>query len=717
VNQILLGDCLDVLKTLPDESVHSVVTDPPYGLGTREPTADEIIAYLQGGELDTSGDFMGRDWSIPPVAVWRECFRVLKPGGHLVSFGGTRTFDLISIGIRAAGFECRDTIASQFGVQCFQWLNGSGFPKALSVQKALEKAGLSAAEAAAWEGWATALKPSWEPALIFRKPLAEATVAKQALATGTGAMNIDACRVGTTTRTNASSRQGTREGRGGYGLLSGTETVIHNHGRWPANLLLTHSEHCRQVGSKKVPAPVINRFDDGMKPFGDGAGHRYTSEQTGDADGMEEVTVYECEPGCPVKTLDEQSGTLSTHGGPVTSDMAAMGFNGGLGSSREILPSKGGASRFFGQFEPDAPFIYCPKVSKAERDHGLPKGTNRHPTVKPLAIMRWLVKLVTPKNVFVCPVCDGHNQSMRGMHDTVSAKAERFEGLLDQVSEQNCGQGRTQESSETVPDLSPGLQLPAQAPDVLQPQMQGAGGSRGARKKVRELRKTIPSEQPEPGAQEKVLLESLRLQITDEESGTQALSGLSNAIHPEGSEDVSTTTTLLSEVRGGNSLSQTTTQNHVDESWVSNALSAGAPHGDKTRDAVGTPPGNGGAPGADAAAVGGSSSPERDQRRQQNRESPGAAETRARSSAASIDVPSLSGRDSNPRTCPRCGSGLISAPGVVLDPYCGSGSTLVAAMSEGFNFIGIERDPESHAVAVLRTTRKPDVFDTLEELA
>lgn len=123
-NKIFLGDCLEVLKTLPDDSLDASVVDPPYGLGTREPTGEEIIAYLQGETLDTGGDFMQRRWTIPSVAVWREVYRVLKPGAHLVVFAGTRTWDLISIGIRAAGFEFRDTVASQFGVQAFQWVQG-----------------------------------------------------------------------------------------------------------------------------------------------------------------------------------------------------------------------------------------------------------------------------------------------------------------------------------------------------------------------------------------------------------------------------------------------------------------------------------------------------------------------------------------------------------------------------------------------------------------
>lgn len=98
-SQVLLGDCLDVLRQIPDETFHSIVMDPPYGLG-EAPTVEEIIAYLQGADLKT-GDFMGKDWDIPSVLVWRELFRVLKPGGHVLSFGGTRTWDLISLGARA----------------------------------------------------------------------------------------------------------------------------------------------------------------------------------------------------------------------------------------------------------------------------------------------------------------------------------------------------------------------------------------------------------------------------------------------------------------------------------------------------------------------------------------------------------------------------------------------------------------------------------------
>ena len=318
MNQILLGNCLEVLQTLEDNSVDAIITDPPYGLGTKEPTLEEIISYLSGvSELDTGGDFKGAEWFIPSVAVWRECLRVLKPGGHLLAFAGTRTHDLISMGLRAAGFSSRDTIASQFGVQEFQWMNGQGFPKSKNLG----------------EGRGTALKPSWEPILIFRKPL-DGSVSDNIEKYGVGGYNIEDTRVGT---------------------------------RWPANVVFTHGSECRVVGTKRVKAPVINRFSDGMKPFGDGAGHAYTSEQRGDADGMEEIPVYECVEGCPVLVLEQQNKD---------------------------------APKFFSQFE--APFLYEKKANKKERGEG-----NNHPTVKPLTLMEWLVKLVSPEGGTVLDVYCG----------------------------------------------------------------------------------------------------------------------------------------------------------------------------------------------------------------------------------------------------------------------------------------------------------------------
>jgi site-specific DNA-methyltransferase (adenine-specific) len=195
------GDCRVVLRGLPEGSVDAVVTDPPYELG-----------------------FMGRGWDRTgiayDVAMWAECLRVLKPGGHLVAFGGTRTHHRMICAIEDAGFEVRD---------CLMWLYGSGFPKSLDVSKAIDKAagavrevvgkqrtnvGMQGGnftagsqsgdvdittpatpEAAQWQGFGTALKPAWEPICLARKPLA-GTVAETVLAHGTGALNIDGCRIG-----------------------------------------------------------------------------------------------------------------------------------------------------------------------------------------------------------------------------------------------------------------------------------------------------------------------------------------------------------------------------------------------------------------------------------------------------------------------------------------------------------------------------------------
>jgi DNA modification methylase len=417
LNRILLGDCLEVLKKLPDASVDSIVTDPPYGLGTREPRVEEIVAYLSGGNLDTGGDFMGRDWSVPSVATWKECFRVLKPGGHLLSFGGTRTFDLISMGIRAAGFESRDTVASQFGVQVLQWIHGQGFPKSLDIAKVVGKINGHAEQ---WKGWGTALKPSWEPILVFRKPIEEKTVAEQVLKTGMGGLNIDACRVKLAPEENVdklNSRSGGRRGFSRQYVHGGNTGNLPpgcdlSKGRWPANLIFTHTEDCKVVGYKKVPAPVINRWTDGAKPFGNGAGHPFESEQMGDADGMEEIPIYECAEGCPVKELDEQSGVIPQSYRKSRRDVSeSSGVNWRIphpeGRPIGYRDSGGGASRFFGQIQPETPFQYVAKASRKERNLGLlPGEQNKHPTVKPLKLAEWLVKLVTPKGgVTLDPFC------------------------------------------------------------------------------------------------------------------------------------------------------------------------------------------------------------------------------------------------------------------------------------------------------------------------
>lgn len=204
------GDCLAILKTLPDNSVDSIVTDPPYGIG-----------------------FMGKKWDydVPAVDVWAECLRVLKPGGHLLAFAGTRTQHRMAVNIEDAGFEIRDMIA---------WVYGSGFPKSHNLE-------------GDWEGWGTALKPALEPITMARKPF-KGTVAGNVAQYGTAALNIDACRVATDEKLSA----------GAGGLLSNVrdekpypdENGFEQSplGRWPANFIHDGSEEVVELFPAKAGA-------------------------------------------------------------------------------------------------------------------------------------------------------------------------------------------------------------------------------------------------------------------------------------------------------------------------------------------------------------------------------------------------------------------------------------------------------------------------------
>jgi predicted RNA methylase len=244
------GDCRTVMATMEPESVDAIVTDPPYGLS-----------------------LMGKEWDhgVPGVAFWAEALRVAKPGAHLLSFGGTRTFHRLAVAIEDAGWEIRD---------CIMWVYGSGFPKSHNVSKAIEshekfggsgtvmmrKAVMgeeytesvakgtfrngsqrtmnsiaskgpefipSTDAAKEWDGWGTALKPAWEPIIVARKPLI-GTVAENVLSHGTGAINVDRCRVGTDVVTINTWDDGAKPFGGGAGHTYSQRKV---QGRWPANVL------------------------------------------------------------------------------------------------------------------------------------------------------------------------------------------------------------------------------------------------------------------------------------------------------------------------------------------------------------------------------------------------------------------------------------------------------------------------------------------------
>lgn len=389
-----LGDCIEVLKTIPDNSIDSIVTDPPYHLTSivkRFGKEDSAPAQYgtDGAYARASKGFMGKEWDGGDIAfrtdIWEQCYRVLKPGGHLLAFSHSRTYHRMGVAVEDAGFEIRDQI---------MWIYGSGFPKSLNIGKSIDKiegnkreivsekkSGVSSRAYQSeeqttagvhyetkgnsqWEGWGTALKPAHEPIVMARKPLSEKSIAENVLKHGTGGINID----------------GSRIEMKDMGIKWEDPNVkeYNEAGRFPANII----------------------FD----------------EEAG-------------------KVLDQQSGTLKS-GKMKTShkrhtDGSPNGIYGKFNPNHpigETYGDSGGASRFF----------YCPKTSKKDRNEGLdnftpktdrqkghgldricgtcgakmlnpedckceepdwitPPKLNNHPTVKPTDLMRYLINLVTPK--------------------------------------------------------------------------------------------------------------------------------------------------------------------------------------------------------------------------------------------------------------------------------------------------------------------------------
>jgi site-specific DNA-methyltransferase (adenine-specific) len=388
--KLMLGNNIDKLKELPNNFVDSIVTDPPYGLS-----------------------FMGKKWDydVPSVEFWQEVYRVLKPGGHILSFGGTRTYHRMVVNMEDAGFEIRD---------CIMWVYGSGFPKSHNIGKAVDKIEGNEREfvgynpnhregridnspyhakgitdtnptntkgQSEWEGWGTALKPANEPICVARKPLSEKTIVENVLRWGTGGINIDGCRIGN------------------------DKITSHNNiyeGRFPANFIID-----------------------------------------------EEASIL----------LDEQSGNLKSGFGEIGSgnsinDGSKVGMKGKIIS---CYADTGGASRFF----------YIPKVSKKERNMGLdnfedketkitnqskkcnicnkwelassgeqyickcenpdwniPIQKNSHPTVKPINLLTYLVRMVTPPNGIVMDCYMGSGSV------GISARLEGFQFIGMEMDEE-----------------------------------------------------------------------------------------------------------------------------------------------------------------------------------------------------------------------------------------------------------------------------------------
>jgi len=449
--KLMLGDNMESLKKLPDNSIDSVVVDPPYGLGKERDMNIILKDWIEKGysEIDGKG-FMGKEWDayVPQPIFWKEIFRVLKPGGHILAFFGTRTYDIGTMAIRLAGFEIRDQI---------QWIYGSGFPKSHNIGKAVDKLegnerevvgtladinpryntprkggdkygdGFGESEVAPpltkgtspYEGWGTALKPANEPICVARKPLSEKSVAENVIKWGTGGINIDGCRVGTTDTYNyKNGPQGNSFSVGKEPDGKRTEPVeMNSEGRFPANIILECI--CDEViKGEKDEKVYIKSNGTGAEIYGGGRGIP-GCDSYGYKNGKGDTHT---DPNCPCRLLDEQSGDSKSSKGLMKSaqsgnDDGRYNWNNGDKNDFESVRGhndKGGASRFF----------YQAKVSKAERNMGLDgfedkkkwlKGgggsgisdresvvaKNSHPTVKPINLMSYLCRLITPEGGIV----------------------------------------------------------------------------------------------------------------------------------------------------------------------------------------------------------------------------------------------------------------------------------------------------------------------------
>ena len=348
------GDNRDVLKQLPDNSIDSICTDPPYALVSIQkrfgkpgsaPAAHGKAAYARA-----SAGFMGKSWDTGEVAFsdvfWAECLRVLKPGGHVVAFSGTRTYHRMAVAIEDAGFEIRDQLG---------WLYGSGFPKSHNQKDE-------------WEGWGTALKPAWEPIALARKPL-EGTVAANLARWGVGAINVDGCRVGDEVRYNPPAANANnpdtatgpaKAGGFGMGADSGGTTVT---GRWPANIVHDGSDE------------VLAGFPDAPGQQGD---------LNGQSKGRKSKGIFGNMPAAR-QALARTDSTKSAARFFYCAKASRKDRDEGLSAfeTKTVDVLAGHRSR---------------RMEEVKRPDGAPPavGKNTHPTVKPTDLMRWLCRLVTP---------------------------------------------------------------------------------------------------------------------------------------------------------------------------------------------------------------------------------------------------------------------------------------------------------------------------------
>jgi len=355
--RLICGDSLAVFPTLAADSVDAIVTDPPYGLSAAGPAevAACLTAWAAGAPYQVQqgkSGFMNKAWDawVPGPELWREALRVLKPGGHALIFAGARTQDLMGISLRLAGFELLDTL---------MFLFGAGFPKGIAVDKAIEREGFGAEAAAAWVGFNSQLKPAYEPLILCRKPLAERTVARNVLAHGVGALHVDACRVPTAPADAAALA---RCNTPGSGQLQGHDPISTARGNKGADAAAQPLD----TTQGRYPATVLH----------DGGAEVEAAFAAYGARGQW-APVKGTEPSPPAKHV---YGTYA----------------------RSVR------TQFQGRVESAARFFYSVKASGEDREFA-----NDHPTLKPLALMRWCVRLITPPKGVVLDLFMGSGSTGR----------------------------------------------------------------------------------------------------------------------------------------------------------------------------------------------------------------------------------------------------------------------------------------------------------------
>jgi len=337
--RLILGDSVDKLKKLEDNSVDSIVTDPPYGLS-----------------------FMGKKWDydVPSQEIFEECLRVLKPGGYLLSFAGSRTYHRMAVRVEDAGFEIRDQI---------MWIYGSGFPKSLNIGKKVDE----------YEGWGTALKPAHEPIVMARKPLSEKTVVNNVLEWGTGGINVEESRIPYKSKDDMEIRKNTHRetnklGDGNFGGGKYSQPV--ESGRFPSNIIFDEEagkildEQTGQLksGFMKAGTPRLMSDNPNKNTYGKWNPDTVTNDTYGDKGGASRFFY------CPKTSKKDRNEGLENFEGKQIGTYNAHSSD---------LENYGGSSL---------------GAASMSGNNKMPQPKqNFHPTVKPTDLMLYLIRLVTPK--------------------------------------------------------------------------------------------------------------------------------------------------------------------------------------------------------------------------------------------------------------------------------------------------------------------------------